>query len=65
MKITKILITALFLSLVFTSLAHAQTTMYVASWLPPSHPQNTVVLATWGKWIEEATNGEVKLKIEY
>ena len=65
MKITKILITALFLSLVFTSLAHAQTTMYVASWLPPSHPQNTVVLPTWGKWIEEATNGEVKLKIEY
>jgi TRAP-type C4-dicarboxylate transport system substrate-binding protein len=43
----------------------AQTEMHVASWLPPTHPQNAVVLPTWGKWIEEATDGRVSLKIDY
>jgi TRAP-type C4-dicarboxylate transport system substrate-binding protein len=43
----------------------AQTEMHVASWLPPTHPQNAVVLPTWGKWIEEATDGRVRLKIDY
>lgn len=41
------------------------TTMRIASWLPPTHPQNAVVWPTWGKWIEEATQGRVKIKIEY
>lgn len=45
--------------------ALAQTEMHVASWLPPSHPQNAIVLPTWGKWIEEATHGDVVLKIDY
>ncbi|WP_299182837.1 TRAP transporter substrate-binding protein [uncultured Neptuniibacter sp.] len=43
----------------------AETTMRVASWLPPTHPQNAVVLDTWGKWIDEATEGRVKMVIEY
>jgi TRAP-type C4-dicarboxylate transport system substrate-binding protein len=43
----------------------AETQMHVASWLPPTHPQNSVVLPTWGKWIEEATEGRVSLKIDY
>lgn len=43
----------------------AETTMRIASWLPPTHPQNAVVWPTWGKWIEEATEGRVKIKIEY
>lgn len=43
----------------------ADTVMRVASWLPPSHVQNTVVLPTWGKWIKEATEGRVTLMIEY
>ena len=39
--------------------------MVVGSWLPPSHPMNRVVLPTWGRWIEEATEGRVMLRIEY
>ncbi|GGO79196.1 ABC transporter substrate-binding protein [Marinobacterium nitratireducens] len=45
--------------------ALAQTEMHVASWLPPTHPHNAVVLPTWGQWIEEATEGRVTLKIDY
>ena len=45
--------------------AQAETTMLVGSWLPPKHTMNADVLPTWGKWIEEATEGRVKLKIEY
>ncbi|NVK42359.1 MAG: TRAP transporter substrate-binding protein [Oceanospirillaceae bacterium] len=45
--------------------ALAETEMHVASWLPPTHPHNAVVLPTWGKWIEEATDGRVTLKIDY
>jgi len=65
MKLKKLLgTTSLLLSL--TALpAFAATEMRVASWLPPTHPQNTTVLPTWGKWIEEATEGRVTLKIEY
>ena len=43
----------------------AETTIRVGSWLPPAHTMNADVLPTWGKWIEEATEGRVKLKIEY
>ncbi|MCV6590977.1 MAG: TRAP transporter substrate-binding protein [Marinobacterium sp.] len=43
----------------------AQQIMTVASWLPPGHPQNAVVLPTWKRWIEEATQGRVSLKVEY
>ncbi len=39
--------------------------MRVGSWLPPKHTMNKDVLPTWGKWIEEATEGRVTLKIEY
>lgn len=46
--------------------AQAPTTvMTVASWLPPGHPQNAVVLPTWRRWIEQATQGRVSLKVEY
>ncbi|RRD00771.1 TRAP transporter substrate-binding protein [Amphritea balenae] len=45
--------------------AMAETTMRVASWLPPTHPQNAVVWPTWSKWVEEATEGRVKIAIEY
>lgn len=43
----------------------AEKVMRVGSWLPPKHTMNADVLPTWGKWIEEATEGRVKLKIEY
>lgn len=45
--------------------AFAATEMRIATWLPPTHPQNATVLPTWGKWIEDATDGRVKVKIEY
>lgn len=45
--------------------ALADTTLRVASWLPPTHPQNAVVWPTWSKWVEEATEGRVKVEIEY
>lgn len=45
--------------------ASAETTLRVASWLPPTHPQNAVVWPTWSKWVEEATEGRVKVAIEY
>lgn len=53
------------LSMTLAATAIAETKMRVASWLPPTHPQNAVVLDTWGKWINEATEGRVKMVIEY
>lgn len=58
-------LTGIALGLTIASSALAETTMRVASWLPPTHPQNAVVLDTWGKWIDEATEGRVKMVIEY
>lgn len=46
------------------SAANAETTLRVATWLPPTNPQNSVVWPTWGKWVEEATEGRVKVKVE-
>jgi TRAP-type C4-dicarboxylate transport system substrate-binding protein len=48
-----------------SSQAIAQKVMRVGSWLPPQHTMNKDVLPTWGKWIEEATEGRVTLKVEY
>ncbi|MCV6587771.1 MAG: TRAP transporter substrate-binding protein [Marinobacterium sp.] len=56
---------AVSLGLSLSAGAMAQTELRVASWLPPTHPQNAVVWPTWGKWVEEATEGRVKIKIEY
>lgn len=56
---------AVSLGLALSGAAIAETTMRVASWLPPTHPQNAVVFPTWKKWIEEATEGRVKVEIEY
>lgn len=53
------------LGMALTTSVIAETTMRVASWLPPTHPQNAVVLDTWGKWINETTDGRVKMVIEY
>lgn len=45
--------------------AAAQTTLNVSTWLPPTHVQNSVVWPTWAKSVEEATDGRVKVNIEY
>lgn len=58
-----IALTSLLLS--FSRLSYAETVMRIASWLPPTHVQNAVVWPTWGKWIEAATDGRVKVMIEY
>jgi TRAP-type C4-dicarboxylate transport system substrate-binding protein len=42
----------------------AQTVLNVSTWLPPTHVQNSVVWPTWGKWVEEATEGRVTVNIE-
>jgi len=54
-----------FTSILAPSQAFAEKVMRVGSWLPPKHTMNKDVLPTWGKWIEEATEGRVTLKIEY
>ncbi|MGF1683967.1 TRAP transporter substrate-binding protein [Photobacterium minamisatsumaniensis] len=45
--------------------ASAATTLRVATWLPPTHPMNAEALPTWAKWVEEATEGRVVVKLEY
>ncbi|MDD9856672.1 MAG: TRAP transporter substrate-binding protein [Gammaproteobacteria bacterium] len=39
--------------------------MTVGTWLNPKHPQNAVVLKTWGEWIDIATEGRVQLQLKY
>ncbi len=56
---------AVTLGLSLSAGAMAETTLRVASWLPPTHPQNAVVWPTWAKWVEDATEGRVKVAIEY
>ncbi|MET4161882.1 C4-dicarboxylate ABC transporter substrate-binding protein [Marinobacterium iners] len=40
-------------------------TLHFATAGPPGHVQNSVVLPTWASWVEEATEGRVKVKLEY
>lgn len=61
MKVTA----ALGLCLAFLASAAAEKVIRVATWLPPTHVMNTVMLPTWGKWVEEATEGRVTIKIEH
>ncbi|WP_369856901.1 TRAP transporter substrate-binding protein [Candidatus Thalassolituus haligoni] len=63
-NIKKVMLSAALCVLANTQ-ASAETIMHVGSWLPPTHPQNAIVLPTWAKWIEEATQGEVKLQVSY
>lgn len=42
----------------------AGTTLRVSTWLPPTNPQNETVWPTWSKWVEEATEGRVKVIVE-
>jgi len=48
-----------------TATALAEKVIHIHSWLPAGHTMNKVVLPTWGDWIEHATEGRVKIKIEY
>lgn len=65
-KITKLLATAGVCAGMFMSFnASAVTTLKVGTWLPPTAPQNAIVWPTWAKWVEEATEGRVKVELEY
>ncbi|WP_407943641.1 hypothetical protein [Maribrevibacterium harenarium] len=39
-------------TIVATSTIAAETTLRVATWLPPTNPQNETVWPTWEKWVE-------------
>ena len=41
----------------------AETTLTLSNWLPPSHPIVTDMITPWAEQIEEATNGDVKVRI--
>ncbi|GGK60128.1 TRAP transporter substrate-binding protein [Amphritea balenae] len=62
-NLTKIACAGLLIGL--SGQAYSETTLRVGSWLPPTHPQNVDVWPTWGKWVEEATEGRVKVVVEY
>jgi len=53
------------LGMTFSQLSVAETTLRVGSWLPPTHAQNATVWPTWANWVEKATEGRVKIKMEY
>lgn len=42
----------------------AETTLHVATWLPPTSSQNSIVWPTWKQWVEKATEGRVEVVIE-
>ena len=58
-------VTAAISTLVFSSIASSTTTLRVGTWLSPTDKQNTQVWGTWSKWVEDATEGRVKVKLEY
>src|SRR3546814_6710844 len=43
--------------------AHAETTLTLTSWEPPSHPHVTHCMEPWAQKVEEATNERVKNNI--
>ncbi len=55
---------ALTLGLTASATVSAETTLIVGTWQPPGNPMNAVVWPTWAEWVEEATEGRVKVKIE-
>lgn len=64
-KLFKTSLAALSLTASLCVQAEEPIIMHVATAGPPSHVQNSVVFPTWGKWIEDATHGRVKIKLEY
>ncbi len=46
-----------------TNHAHAATRLIVNCFWPPQHAMCRKIMPTWGKWVEEATQGRVKISI--
>lgn len=47
-----------------SAVVSASTTLVVGTWMPPSNPMNSTALPTWAGWVEEATEGRVRVRIE-
>ena len=43
--------------------AHAQTTLTMSSWVPPTHALTAVMLPNWAAEVEKATKGRVKIQV--
>ena len=41
----------------------AATELTVSTWAGPNHGVNTIVWPTWGKWVEDATEGRVTVNV--
>ncbi len=67
LKLNNKIISSILLFIVMSVSVYAAKTktIHIYSWLPPKHTMNANVLPTWGKWIEEATEGRVNIKIQY
>ena len=52
-------------TLLFAQVASAETIIRVSSWAPPTINTNAKVWPEWGEALTKATNGRVKIKIEY
>lgn len=64
-KIFSYKVAAAAFGMMLSASAMAETILHVGTWLPASSAQNEVVWPTWAKWVEEATEGRVKIKLEY
>src|SRR4029078_10428688 len=47
----------------WTTVAAAETTLTMSTWVPPSHLLTKDVLSAWAQNVEKATNGRVKLQM--
>ncbi|MDK1024943.1 MAG: TRAP transporter substrate-binding protein [Gammaproteobacteria bacterium] len=65
MRNLRVITIGVVLGMLLSTQAYAEKTLRVATWLPPTHLMNAVVLTTWGEWVEKATDGHVKIKLEY
>ncbi|MGI9509961.1 MAG: TRAP transporter substrate-binding protein [Geminicoccaceae bacterium] len=52
-------------ALSFSTLAKAQETLTISSWIPPQHAVNAIIFPEWIKQVEAATDGRVTGKIEF
>lgn len=58
-------VTCVIAGIMMSASTMAETVLHVGTWLPASSAQNEVVWPTWANWVEEATEGRVKVKLEY
>ncbi len=65
MKLKSMMCATLIAGLANTATAHAETSMVISSWLPPSHIMNEIVWPEFINRIEKATEGRVTGEVEY